>query len=74
VLLIFLGVMVLGMRTWGPWAAIAIGAVLLGGQLWSTFIGPEGATPSVFSLIIPLIVLVANGLAVNAARRLPPNP
>jgi len=76
VLLCGLGLTTLRIRTWSLWATAAVMAILLGGQLWVAHVGGESqsATLSVFSLIVPLIVLVINVLAVGAIRRLRPRP
>ncbi len=72
VLLCGLGLTTLRIRAWSLWATAAVMAVWLGGQLWVAQVGddPQGATVSVFSLIVPLVVLVINVLAIGAIRRL----
>lgn len=68
-----LGIMTLWIWTWALWPALLIGAGLLGAQLYAAYGGgnkPTANRVSVFFLTIPLIILIANALALGAARKL----
>ncbi len=73
VLISLLGVMTLRRRAWGPWATMVIMGLFLAEQFWAAYGGgrkPEGATLSVFLLVVPLIVLIVNTRAIGAIRDL----
>jgi hypothetical protein len=71
-LLCVLGAMTMRSLLWSCWATMIVAAMMLASELWTAYAHgrPDGTVLSVFSLVVPLIVLVLNTLTVGSLRDL----